>query len=101
MYALIRSGGKQYRVSPGETIKVERLPGKVGGKVTFPDVLAVHTDERKLLTELAGEKGLSKAQAQELLLEVAGVSSTAELPRARVDEVFEAIKAWDPQQVLA
>lgn len=49
MYAVIRSGGKQYRVAPGETVKVERLPGKVGGKVTFEDVLAVRTDENKLL----------------------------------------------------
>jgi large subunit ribosomal protein L21 len=50
MYAVIRSGSKQYRVAPGETIKVETLPGKVGGKVTFVDVLAVATDEKKLLT---------------------------------------------------
>ncbi len=50
MYAVIRTGGKQYRVAPGETIEVERLPGKVGGKVTFSDVLAVRTDEQKLLT---------------------------------------------------
>ena len=35
MYAVIRSGGKQYRVEPGETIEVERLEGEVGGKVTF------------------------------------------------------------------
>jgi large subunit ribosomal protein L21 len=49
MYAVIRSGGKQYRVAPGETIKVEQLPGKVGGKITFEDVLAVHTDEKKLV----------------------------------------------------
>ena len=32
MYAVIRSGGKQYRVAPGETVKVETLPGKVGGR---------------------------------------------------------------------
>jgi large subunit ribosomal protein L21 len=50
MYAVIRSGGKQYRVAPGETIKVETLPGKVGGKVTLGDVLAVSTDENKVLT---------------------------------------------------
>ena len=48
MYAVIRSGGKQYRVAPGETVKVETLPGKVGGEVTFGDVLAVSTDEKKL-----------------------------------------------------
>ncbi|HYB60648.1 MAG TPA: 50S ribosomal protein L21 [Methylomirabilota bacterium] len=50
MYAVIRSGNKQYRVAPGETVKVERLPGKVGGKVTFGDVIAVRTDEAKLVT---------------------------------------------------
>jgi large subunit ribosomal protein L21 len=53
MYAVIRSGGKQYRVAPGDTVKVERLPGKVGGKVTFGDVLAVHTDDKKLVTGAA------------------------------------------------
>ena len=50
MYAVIRSGGKQYRVAPGDTVKVETLPGEVGGEVTFGDVLAVGTDEKKLLT---------------------------------------------------
>ena len=50
MYAVIRSGGKQYRVAPGETVKVETLAGKVGGKVTFDDVLAVTTDEKKMVT---------------------------------------------------
>jgi len=49
MYAVIRSGGKQYRVAPGETIEVERLEGKVGGKVTFEDVIAVRTDDKKIL----------------------------------------------------
>ncbi len=49
MYAVIRTGGKQYRVEPGETIRVERLPGKVGGQVTFEEVLAVSTDENKMV----------------------------------------------------
>jgi large subunit ribosomal protein L21 len=49
MYAVIRSGGKQYRVEPGATIEVERLEGKVGGKVTFDDVIAVRTDEKKIV----------------------------------------------------
>jgi len=50
MYAVIRYGGKQYRVEPGATVKVERLDGKVGSKVTFTgeDVLAVRTDEKFL-----------------------------------------------------
>ena len=50
MYAVIRSGGKQYRVAPGETIEIERLEGKIGGIVTFDDVLAVRTDEQKVLS---------------------------------------------------
>jgi len=50
MYAVIRCGGKQYRVAPGDTVKVETLPGNVGADVTFGDVLAVTNDENKLLT---------------------------------------------------
>jgi large subunit ribosomal protein L21 len=50
MYAVIRSGNKQYRVAPGDTVKVETLAGDVGGEVTFADVLAVGTEDRKLVT---------------------------------------------------
>ena len=49
MYAVIRNGGKQYRVAPGETVQVERLEGKVGGKVTFDNVIAV-SDDKKLIS---------------------------------------------------
>ena len=50
MYAVIQTGGKQYRVAPGDTIRIERVKGEVGEKVTFGSVLAVHTDEKKVLT---------------------------------------------------
>ena len=40
-YAVIRTGGKQYRVSEGETIKVEKISGDVGDKVTLGEVLFV------------------------------------------------------------
>ena len=50
MYAVIRSGGKQYRVEPGKTIRVETLEGKLGGKITFDDVLSVHTGEKKFVS---------------------------------------------------
>ncbi len=43
MYAVIRTGGKQYRVSQGDRLKVELLGGDVGGKVKF-DVLLVGGD---------------------------------------------------------
>jgi large subunit ribosomal protein L21 len=66
MYAVIRSGNKQYRVAPGETVKVESLPGQAGGKVTFDDVLAVRTDDQKFLTgkEAAAAKVTGKIVSQ-------------------------------------
>jgi len=41
MYAVIRTGGKQVRVSPGEAFRVEKLPGAVGEAVTLGEVLMV------------------------------------------------------------
>ena len=38
-YAVIRSGGKQYRVTPGETLRLEKLVGEPGGACTFTEVL--------------------------------------------------------------
>ncbi len=49
MYAVIKSGGKQYRVAPGQTIQVESLEGEVGAEVVFGEVLAVMTEEKNLL----------------------------------------------------
>jgi large subunit ribosomal protein L21 len=39
MYAVIASGGKQYRVAEGETLRVEKLEGPAGTKVTFASLL--------------------------------------------------------------
>lgn len=41
MYAVVRTGGKQYRVTPGDTVEVEKLEGGVGETVTLTDVLLV------------------------------------------------------------
>jgi large subunit ribosomal protein L21 len=41
VYAIIRTGGKQYRVQPGDTIRVERLASPIGEKVTLDEVLLV------------------------------------------------------------
>lgn len=48
MYAVIRTGGKQYRVSEGQTLRVEKLPGSAGDKVTFGEVLLVGGDTPKI-----------------------------------------------------
>ncbi len=41
MYAVIETGGKQYRVHPGDRVLVEKLPGEAGDKITFDRVLLV------------------------------------------------------------
>lgn len=41
MYAIIRAGGKQYRVEKGDVLRLERLDGKVGSKITLDEVLLV------------------------------------------------------------
>lgn len=44
MYAIIKSGGKQYRVSVGESLKVETIAADVGAQVVLGEVLAVSDD---------------------------------------------------------
>jgi large subunit ribosomal protein L21 len=44
MYAVIRTGGKQYRVAEGQKLRVEKLAGRAGDKVTFGEVLLVGGD---------------------------------------------------------
>ena len=44
MYAVIRTGGKQYRVAPGDVVKIEKAAADENGTVEFSDVLAVSGD---------------------------------------------------------
>ena len=39
MFAVIRTGGKQYRVAPGDVLEIDRLPGEAGASITFSEVL--------------------------------------------------------------
>lgn len=45
MYAVIKTGGKQHRVAPGQTIRVEKIEGQVGDVVTIGDVLLICADD--------------------------------------------------------
>ena len=45
MYAVIKTGGKQYRVQEGEVLKLEKLPADVGETVEFDQVLALKNDD--------------------------------------------------------
>ncbi|MCP9455184.1 MAG: 50S ribosomal protein L21 [Nitrospira sp.] len=49
MYAIIETGGKQYRVETGSTIQVEKLPGEVGTLVELDHVRLVHSDNGLLI----------------------------------------------------
>ena len=53
MYAIIATGGKQYKVSEGDIIKVEKLAAEAGDTVTFDQVLAVSDKELKVAGDVA------------------------------------------------
>ena len=56
MYAIIATGGKQYKVSEGDVIDVEKLNVEIGEKVTFDQVLAISGDELKVAGDVADAK---------------------------------------------
>ena len=55
MYAVIETGGKQYRVAPGETVDVETLAGEVGSEIELGRVLAVVDGEEVKAGAAVGE----------------------------------------------
>jgi large subunit ribosomal protein L21 len=44
MFAVIKSGGKQYRVAPGQTIRLEKVAGEIGSKVKLSEVMLVDNE---------------------------------------------------------
>ena len=58
MYAVIRTGGKQYRVAPGDKLKIETTAHE-DGNVEFSEVLAVSGEEGSFEQELTGAKVLA------------------------------------------
>ncbi|MEN0063843.1 MAG: 50S ribosomal protein L21 [Myxococcota bacterium] len=52
MYAIIESGGKQYRVAQGDVIEVDKLAAEIGDTITLDKVLLVHDSEVKVGTPL-------------------------------------------------
>ena len=53
MYAIIATGGKQYKVSEGDIIKIEKLNAEAGETVTFDQVIAVSDDTLKVGADVA------------------------------------------------
>lgn len=66
MYAVIRTGGKQYRVAVGNAVEVEKLDGEVGSAVTLEDVLLVADGENVQVGQptVAGANVVAKITGQ-------------------------------------
>jgi large subunit ribosomal protein L21 len=76
MYAVIKTGGKQYRVQPGDVIVVEKLDGEAGANVSFGDVLM-----------LGGDKGVTLGAPL-----IAGATVAATLVETRKGEKIKIFK---------
>lgn len=63
MYAVIRTGGKQYRVAPGDVLKVETIAADQSGQIEFSDVLAV-SGEAGSVEQPSAAKVLAKVQGE-------------------------------------
>ena len=74
MLAIIKTGGKQYKISKGDKIKVEKLDAKEGGEVIFNDVLLVEKNKKteigKPLVKNAQVKGKVLKQARAKKVEI-------------------------------
>src|SRR6476661_3581372 len=66
MYAVIRTGGKQYRVAEGDVLRVEKLKGDVGAEITFAEVLLLGGSESPKVGKptVGGAKVVGKITAQ-------------------------------------
>lgn len=65
MYAIIENGGKQYKVSEGDVVKVEKLPAQVGEEVTFHVVMVSDGTSVKVGKEVESAKVTAKVEAQD------------------------------------
>ena len=65
MYAIIENGNKQYRVSEGGVVRVEKLHAQVGETVEFPVVMVGSEDGVKTGAEVAGAKATATVEAQD------------------------------------
>jgi len=66
MYAVIESGGKQYRVSEGELVRVEKIDGEVGEEVVIDHILSLRTDGEMIVGApyVEGAKVIAKIEEQ-------------------------------------
>ena len=65
MYAIVQTGGKQYKVAPGDLLKVERLEANVGDKVELAPVLLVQDQDRLWVGKPVVEQAKVMAEVQQ------------------------------------
>ena len=65
MYAIIENGNKQYKVSEGDVLKVEKLPAEVGAEVTFNVVMVSDDSGVKVGNDVKNAKVTAKVEAQD------------------------------------
>jgi large subunit ribosomal protein L21 len=67
MYAVIRTGGKQYRVAEGDVLRIEKIAGEAGADVTFNEVLLIGGSESPKVgrPSVSGAKVLGKILRQD------------------------------------
>jgi len=65
MYAVVATGGKQYRVEEGSVVRIEKIPGEVGDSVMFDDVLMLADGDEVTI----GKPKLENAQVSAKILE--------------------------------
>jgi large subunit ribosomal protein L21 len=67
MYAVVKTGGKEYRISQGDLIRVEKMEGKVGDQVTMKDILMVsHEDQIQVGNPLLANAVITGEIVQEM-----------------------------------
>ncbi|MBW0454636.1 MAG: 50S ribosomal protein L21 [Candidatus Kinetoplastibacterium crithidii] len=49
MYAVIKTGGKQYRITTGQKIKIEQIPADIGQEIVFHQILLLESDEKVII----------------------------------------------------
>jgi large subunit ribosomal protein L21 len=66
MFAIVKTGGKQYRVAVGAQLTVERITGEVGAEVALDEVLAIDSDGQRQIGRptIAGAQVMAKVVAQ-------------------------------------
>ena len=65
MYAIIENGGKQYKVSEGDVVRVEKLAAEIGDEVTFNVVMVADGETVKVGSDAASAKVTAKVEAHD------------------------------------